>query len=96
MDRGGVADRRRRLLAGLSGRVLEVGAGNGLNIRQYAAGVTDVRAEPQPLLRQSAVREAEQAPSAVEAGDTEPRQAGASVGKTAWAKAVTYFNGAAT
>jgi hypothetical protein len=31
----GVVDRRRALLAGLSGRVIEVGAGNGLNFRHY-------------------------------------------------------------
>jgi hypothetical protein len=58
MDRGGVADHRRRLLSGLSGRVIDVGAGNGLNFAHYPAEVTEVLAvEPGPLLRELAVRE---------------------------------------
>jgi hypothetical protein len=35
-----IGDHRRRLLAGLTGRVLEVGAGNGLNFPRYPAAVT--------------------------------------------------------
>lgn len=43
---------RRRLVAGLTGRVVEVGAGNGLNFKQYPATVTEVVAvEPEPHLR---------------------------------------------
>jgi hypothetical protein len=34
-DRLGFADRPAQLLEGLSGRVLEIGAGNGLNFRHY-------------------------------------------------------------
>jgi ubiquinone/menaquinone biosynthesis C-methylase UbiE len=52
MDRGGLADRRADLLAGLSGRVIEVGAGNGLNFPHYPPEVTAVVAiEPDPHLR---------------------------------------------
>src|SRR5437588_39398 len=54
MDRGGAAEYRRRLLAGLSGRVLEVGAGNGLNFAHYPTEVTHVLAvEPESHLRQA-------------------------------------------
>ncbi|MDX6689010.1 MAG: hypothetical protein QOG15_467 [Solirubrobacteraceae bacterium] len=43
---------RRELLAGLSGRVVEVGAGNGMNFRHYPDTVTEVVAvEPEPYLR---------------------------------------------
>jgi SAM-dependent methyltransferase len=43
---------RRELLAGLSGRVLEIGAGNGLNFAHYPAGVAEVVAiEPEHDLR---------------------------------------------
>ncbi|MFF8731483.1 class I SAM-dependent methyltransferase [Streptomyces sp. NPDC015171] len=52
----GLAGLRDRLLAGLSGRVIEIGAGNGLNFRHYPATVAEVVAiEPEPLLRQLAL-----------------------------------------
>ncbi|MGW1720685.1 class I SAM-dependent methyltransferase [Streptomyces sp. NPDC002156] len=56
MGLGGV---RERLLAGLSGRVIEIGAGNGLNFAHYPATVSEVVAiEPERLLRKLAVEAA--------------------------------------
>ncbi|MDQ3477229.1 MAG: class I SAM-dependent methyltransferase [Actinomycetota bacterium] len=61
-DRSGAADHRTRLLAGLSGRVIEVGAGNGLNFKHYPHAVVEVLAvEPDDVLRahaESAARNA--------------------------------------
>ena len=43
---------RRELLSGLSGHVLEVGAGNGMNFGHYPGTVEEVVAvEPEPYLR---------------------------------------------
>jgi ubiquinone/menaquinone biosynthesis C-methylase UbiE len=54
---------RARLLEGLSGRVIEVGAGNGLNFPFYPQGVEQVLAvEPEPLLREAATEAAREAP----------------------------------
>jgi SAM-dependent methyltransferase len=59
MDTAGLAAHRTALLDGLSGDVVEVGAGNGLNFARYPAAVTRVVAvEPEPLLRDAAVRAA--------------------------------------
>jgi len=50
-----LGDRRRELLSGLSGRVLEVGAGNGMNFGHYPSAVEEVVAvEPEPYLRAKA------------------------------------------
>ncbi|MEU2064019.1 class I SAM-dependent methyltransferase [Streptomyces sp. NPDC013455] len=55
----GMTALRERLLAGLSGRVIEIGAGNGLNFRHYPGTVAEVVAiEPEPLLRQLALEAA--------------------------------------
>ncbi|MFD5627310.1 class I SAM-dependent methyltransferase [Streptomyces sp. NPDC127072] len=57
--RMGMAGVRDRLLAGLSGRVIEIGAGNGLNFGRYPSTVSEVVAiEPERLLRQLAVEAA--------------------------------------
>jgi SAM-dependent methyltransferase len=51
----GASDHRDELLAGLSGRVIEVGAGTGLNFDHYPDAVTEVVAvEPEPYLRGAA------------------------------------------
>ena len=61
---------RRRLLSGLSGRVIEVGAGNGLNFELYPPEVMRVLAvEPEPLLREAAREEAAGAPVEIEVVD---------------------------
>jgi ubiquinone/menaquinone biosynthesis C-methylase UbiE len=66
-EKRGATDHRRRLLAGLHGRVVEIGAGNGLNFPHYPAEVTEVIAlEPEPTLRAEAEREAERASVAVQ------------------------------
>ncbi|MEV8022279.1 class I SAM-dependent methyltransferase [Streptomyces sp. NPDC086554] len=50
-----VGAHRKELLAGLSGRVIEVGAGNGLNFAYYPTAVSEVVAiEPERILRQLA------------------------------------------
>lgn len=54
---------RRELLAGLSGRVVEVGAGNGINFEHYPAEVEElVAVEPEPYLRGQAERTARSLP----------------------------------
>ena len=57
-ERGG-RELRRELLAGLSGRAMEVGAGTGLNFPHYPVSVREVVAvEPEPYLRGRAVEAA--------------------------------------
>lgn len=61
-NRLGLAELRRELLAGLSGRVIEIGAGPGLNFRHYPHAVAEVVAiEPERRLRRLAVDEARHA-----------------------------------
>jgi len=70
MERQGTADHRRRLLAGLTGRVIEVGAGNGLNFAHYPQTVAEVVAvEPEPYLRGLATAAARRAPVPVQVVD---------------------------
>ena len=61
---------RTELLSGLSGRVVEVGAGNGLNFPLYPETVGQVVAvEPEPLLREAATKNALEAPVPIEVID---------------------------
>jgi hypothetical protein len=56
-NRRGGAEHRRKLLADLNGRVIELGAGSGANFAHYIASVDEVLAvEPEPYLRQQALR----------------------------------------
>jgi len=69
-ERRGGAEHRRALLAGLSGRVVEVGAGSGANFAHYPATVDEVIAvEPESYLRERAQRAAAQAPVSVSVAD---------------------------
>ncbi|MHB1834793.1 MAG: class I SAM-dependent methyltransferase [Solirubrobacteraceae bacterium] len=57
-----IGEHREQLLAGLSGRVVEVGAGNGLNFGHYPPTVAEVVAvEPEPYLRSLAIEAARRA-----------------------------------
>jgi SAM-dependent methyltransferase len=58
----GATEHRRRLLERLSGTVVEIGAGHGLNFKLYPPEVTEVVAiEPEPTLRSQAETAAERA-----------------------------------
>ncbi len=62
-DLRGGSEHRRRLLGGLRGRVLEVGAGQGRNFPRYPEAVSEVVAiEPEETLRAHAQRAAARAP----------------------------------
>lgn len=56
-DRLGVEERRRELVAGLRGRVLELGVGTGLSFRHYPPEVEQlVAVEPEPTMRANAAK----------------------------------------
>ncbi len=62
-ERRGTAEHRERTLADLTGRVIEVGAGNGMNFTHYPTTVNEVVAvEPEDTLRGLAERAASAAP----------------------------------
>ena len=66
----GVAEHRALLLAGLTGRVLEVGCGPGLNFTHYPPAVSEVIAlEPEAHLRRLAIEAAATAPVPVQVVD---------------------------
>jgi ubiquinone/menaquinone biosynthesis C-methylase UbiE len=69
-DERGNADNREELLAGLHGRVIEVGSGTGSNFAHYPAAVTEVVAvEPEPYLRKKSEEAAATAPVPVRVVD---------------------------
>ena len=69
-EKRGLRDLRRRVLSGLQGRVVEVGAGNGLNFDLYPPEVSEVVAvEPEPFLREKATERARNAPVRVDVVD---------------------------
>ncbi|MGH2712894.1 MAG: class I SAM-dependent methyltransferase [Thermoleophilaceae bacterium] len=58
-----IGQHRQELLAGLSGRVVEIGAGNGMNFQHYPHTVEEVVAlEPETFLRHKADQAARDAP----------------------------------
>jgi ubiquinone/menaquinone biosynthesis C-methylase UbiE len=60
--KAGIAAYRKELLSGLSGRVIEIGAGNGLNFAHYPQAVSEVVAlEPERSLRHLAAQAARSA-----------------------------------
>jgi SAM-dependent methyltransferase len=62
-EQRGATEHRRRLLEGLRGTVVEIGAGHGLNFPLYPPDVTEVIAiEPERTLRSQADTAAESAP----------------------------------
>lgn len=62
-DALGITATRQELLAGLTGRVVEVGAGDGANFAYYPQQVTEVVAvEPEPYLRRMAAAAVTKAP----------------------------------
>ena len=70
MDRAGAAEHRHALVEGLHGRVIEIGAGNGLMFAHYPPAVTEVLAvEPEPRLRAAAHTAARSAPVPVRVVD---------------------------
>jgi ubiquinone/menaquinone biosynthesis C-methylase UbiE len=77
-ERRGDADNRADLVAGLGGRVIEIGCGIGANFRYYPESVEKVLAiEPQPWLRRHAVEAAAAAKAPIEVvdGDAEAIEA---------------------
>ncbi|MDN3028605.1 class I SAM-dependent methyltransferase [Streptomyces sp. S.PB5] len=67
MEQAGMAEHRRTLLAGLTGEVVVIGAGDGANFLHYPPTVTRVLAvEPEPRLRRLAEATARQAPVSIE------------------------------
>jgi ubiquinone/menaquinone biosynthesis C-methylase UbiE len=65
-EEAGVGEMRRRLLGDVSGDVLELGAGTGMNLSHYEAGLVSlVLTEPEPAMLRRLERKAqEEAPAA--------------------------------
>ena len=60
-ERAGLAARRQDLLANAKGRVLEIGAGTGLNLAHYPPGVEVVFTEPEEPMARRLKRKLEEA-----------------------------------
>ncbi len=66
MDRSGFAEYREQLLDGLTGTVVEVGAGTGLNFFHYPPEIERLIAvEPEPAMRDKAAEAAQEAENTV-------------------------------
>jgi ubiquinone/menaquinone biosynthesis C-methylase UbiE len=65
-EEAGLGERRRQLLAGADGRVLEIGGGTGANLQYYGAGLEALTvAEPEePMLRRLEKKAQREAPQA--------------------------------
>ena len=71
MERHGAAAHRRRLLEGITGRVVEIGAGTGANFVHYPPSVTElVAVEPEARLRALARRAARDAATPISVVDS--------------------------
>jgi SAM-dependent methyltransferase len=61
VERAGMSDRRKDLLAGAVGRVLEIGAGTGLNLAHYGSEVESLTlTEPEPPMYRRLQRRAQE------------------------------------
>jgi ubiquinone/menaquinone biosynthesis C-methylase UbiE len=70
MEDRGAAEHRDTLLAGLRGRVVEIGAGNGMNFLHLPPEVDElVAVEPEPYLRRQAERTASGVPTEISVVD---------------------------
>lgn len=68
-ERAGLADRRRRLLAGATGRVLEIGGGTGLNLPHYPAALDVTVLEPDGAMRERLLARVPEVGATVEVHD---------------------------
>lgn len=66
LERRGMTQRRRRLLSDVTGDVLEIGAGTGLNFPIYSAGSKVAAIEPDPSMIRRARERAAEASAAIQ------------------------------
>lgn len=70
MEKAGIAEHRKKLLTGLTGEVIDIGAGDGAGFVHYPPGVAKITAvEPEPHLRKIAQFNAGEADIPVEVID---------------------------
>lgn len=75
VEKADLADRRQRLLADLSGRVLEIGGGTGANLPHYGDGVTELTViEPEKAMARRLERKARDGGYQVELVDAPAEQ----------------------